>query len=384
MSPTRFPLVAFGGPERFGSGIGSGYGRGLIDASEPVDVDVDMDVDVDVDGGVDDITKARKYREKVRKETGMKRGGGGWCSEDKHLYSDRRCLVGVRPLDDGDGPEGRMRRLLDGPAGRLPITFPGVDGDLGNGSGSGGGGIGGSVGVGNRDKWAGGRPVSWWETAVVTIVLCVMSLWFALKKVRSRSRGASAIKKGLVLHTEEGGRTKEDIGDAALLEPQTASGTGVESVSPAVEVETPRTPHSSLETPKQPHPSGDTNGTPDDGEDSEGEGDTNVTPSKRKARRGKRGRKKKTGLVLPGGDDRIDDGGMGSANPTSGIGSGVVPVAEGSPEIPPVSSLVINSPRPPLQTAPSLIVSDTILGKDYPPLECSAPNPNQVSARTAP
>jgi len=30
------------------------------------------------------------------------------------MYTDRRCLVGVRPLEEDDGEEGRLKRLLDG------------------------------------------------------------------------------------------------------------------------------------------------------------------------------------------------------------------------------------------------------------------------------
>jgi serine/threonine-protein kinase/endoribonuclease IRE1 len=351
--------VAFGGPEPFRSG------RGLIEASEPVDVDGNGDLDLDVDGGVDAITKARKYRERMGMGKGRKEEGG-WCSEDKHLYSDRRCLVGVRPLEDGDGHESRMRRLLDGPAGRLPIPpLPEVEGELVNGSGKGSGGIGRQIG--DRDRWGtlrGGGVVSWWEAVVVTIVFCVVSLWFALRRVRGRSRSG---KKTLVLPAEE--ERKEDVG---LLDPQAESsaGTGVSaglvSPIPEADAETSRTPRSSLHTPKQSESQSNGNATPillaDDGEDSEGEGDAPVTPGKRKARRGKRGKKKKTGLVLPEGGE---DGGMGSANGGSGSGGNAngVPVADGLPETPPVSSLVVNSARLPVPTTPSLIVSDTILGK---------------------
>ncbi|KAF8236183.1 kinase-like protein [Tricholoma matsutake] len=285
MSPSRFPLVAFsGGTER--------YGNGLIDASEPAIGELPSEVDA--------ITQARKYREKL-----------GRCDE-KDLFSDRRCLVGVRPVDDGDGHESRMRRLLDGPAGMLPIPRP-AEVDLANGSAQ--------LTLGGDDNAGRGTPTGW-EVVVLSIVLGMVSLWFAFRRLKKGKR--------LVVRQES---EDEHVGLT-------------ESNGAVPDTELPSTPHLPP-TPKQAQ-------TPvllaDDGEESEGEGDAPITPGKRKVRRGRRGKKKKlgVGIVLHGGED-----GVGSGNEN---GSGNGNIVEKTP------SLVVNSSRPPEPVTPSLIVSDTVLG----------------------
>jgi len=52
MSPARFPLVAFGGPERY-------YKDRLIDASEAVDTD-------ELPPAMDAVAKERKYKEQMK------------------------------------------------------------------------------------------------------------------------------------------------------------------------------------------------------------------------------------------------------------------------------------------------------------------------------
>jgi serine/threonine-protein kinase/endoribonuclease IRE1 len=79
MSPDRFPLVAFSG---------AGRGRvGLETAGEE--------------------PKQRSYGSEDEDEDGAAR-----CLD----WSSRRCLVGMHPLEggDGDGPEYRLKRLVDG------------------------------------------------------------------------------------------------------------------------------------------------------------------------------------------------------------------------------------------------------------------------------
>ncbi|KAJ7809381.1 hypothetical protein B0H14DRAFT_3759804 [Mycena olivaceomarginata] len=64
---------------------------------------------------VDAVTEERKRREKAMKERNYG-SEDARCLDRSSLYTDRRCLVGIRPLEggDGDGPENRLKRLIDG------------------------------------------------------------------------------------------------------------------------------------------------------------------------------------------------------------------------------------------------------------------------------
>lgn len=137
MSPQRYPLVAFGantgaaGKKYKGRLIDSGTaGRiklevggkrnGIGRTREDLDgEDTDMD---DEPTTVDEITKLRKLREAAHADDTPELE----CHD--RIMNDRRCLVGVRrlELDEGDGHETRMKRLLDGPASASPYP-PGYD-----------------------------------------------------------------------------------------------------------------------------------------------------------------------------------------------------------------------------------------------------------------
>jgi serine/threonine-protein kinase/endoribonuclease IRE1 len=65
---------------------------------------------------------ARKQREKAMRERNYG-SEDDQCLDRNSLYTDRSCLVGIRPLaeGDGDGPEMRLKRLIDGvPYDHLP------------------------------------------------------------------------------------------------------------------------------------------------------------------------------------------------------------------------------------------------------------------------
>ncbi|KAJ7248563.1 hypothetical protein B0H12DRAFT_715678 [Mycena haematopus] len=106
MSPDRFPLVAFSG--------------GTRNRAKTIDPPVDGPP-LELPGQIDDITAERKGREKAMKERNYG-SEDDRCMDRASLYPDRRCLVGMRPLDDGDGdgPEMRLKRLVDG----LPSARP--------------------------------------------------------------------------------------------------------------------------------------------------------------------------------------------------------------------------------------------------------------------
>ncbi|KAJ7625015.1 hypothetical protein DFH06DRAFT_1339801 [Mycena polygramma] len=105
MSPDRFPLVLFSG------GVGRKNGPKLPAGKEP---------HLELPGEIDAVTAARKQREQAMKE----RNYGDEhdrCRDRTSMYTDRRCLVGFRPLEggDGDSPGMRLKRLLDGVPGVL-------------------------------------------------------------------------------------------------------------------------------------------------------------------------------------------------------------------------------------------------------------------------
>ncbi|KAF7366636.1 hypothetical protein MSAN_00921500 [Mycena sanguinolenta] len=112
MSPDRFPLVVFGG------------GRNKAKA---IDTPTD-EPPLELLGEIDVITTERKRREKAMKERKYGSEDDG-CMDRSSLYSDRRCLVGIRPLEggDGDGPEMRLKRLINS----VPSIPPQLD-PLGN------------------------------------------------------------------------------------------------------------------------------------------------------------------------------------------------------------------------------------------------------------
>jgi serine/threonine-protein kinase/endoribonuclease IRE1 len=343
MTPARYPLVAFGGAERYVKGR-------LID---PPTEDDDLPTEVDA------VTRARKYKERME----------AWERDRcKGEYSnDRRCLVGVRKLEDGDGQESRMKRLLDGPIdGRFPVMLPGRGGaqpveaiPTSNET------VGSPTGISSPPNGTFGPGEGWtkaargnlWEALAFTFVLGIVSLWFAVKRFRDARN-----KKFLVTGTEKEKMVEPvDVVPAKALEDpifstqlsaeppiEPAAIFQQESLPPSL---TPTTPViKSLPVP---------NGTaPDDGDDSEregeGDGDVPPTPGRRKARRGKRGKKKKVGMALPEDAEEEKPLSNGSAGDSGSKGTNPLPS----------SSLVINSPKPP-PTAPSLVVSDTILGRPF-------------------
>ncbi|KAF8955069.1 ribonuclease 2-5A-domain-containing protein [Flammula alnicola] len=120
MSPERYPLVVFGGggseawgrwraldPPRAGSGSGAEMGGGGGGWGSPEE-----------DGGSDAEREGEREGERERE-----------IELDDCLLNPyaARCLVGVRPLEDGDGSEGRWRRLLDGPKTQTPATQQPMD-----------------------------------------------------------------------------------------------------------------------------------------------------------------------------------------------------------------------------------------------------------------
>ncbi|KAF5384110.1 hypothetical protein D9615_003326 [Tricholomella constricta] len=362
MSPGHFPLVAFGGTESYTKGR-------LIDASGDDDGDLPAEVDA--------ITKARKYKERME----------AWEREGCHgsaLYTNRRCLIGVRPLEEGDGHEGRLKRLLDGPTG-LPWTGNGgaqqVEPVLNE-----------TLGVPHsidaappipaidanettnaEGGWARAARGNAIEAAAFTLILGIVSLWFGFKRFRESRSSGGKVKRSMI---------REDVKPITVVyppvePPTTADNFREESIPtvappPIIAAQTPVShpaplPSAEPPSPDTPKPIAQVNGTAigentNAADDSDREGDANedifATPGKRKNRRGKRGKKKKVGIVAPE-DEGDDEKQMEKISANGGVErSGSAGKASVSPRL---SSLVVNSPKPP-PVAPSLVVSETILG----------------------
>ncbi|TFK31956.1 hypothetical protein BDQ12DRAFT_744289 [Crucibulum laeve] len=403
MSPDRFPLVVFGGNDQ--------QKKKLIEGSGMITVDGEI---VDEDDGeepiaVDELTRLRKLRERERLRCAL-----------PAAENDRRCLVGLRPLGDTD-KESRMKRLLDGPGsveGRLPqsqdvfvppkthpspfendnksVIFTGVHATAGAAAG-----------------WL--RSGAMWEAVVVSLVLGLLSVMWIVK----RARGMSLAKIGSGREMNGNGRggvvdmnvgrdfqqvtdavpvdaraganpSVDSLTDKPLPPPPEGTGIGLASVSevPAtVELEVPSPVRSAPPPPSQPP------ATPgaEDGEESERDGDgvAEGEGTRKKLRRGKRGggkKKKAAAAVLEtetegegekenksaekgkagsNGGGKKGKGKKGANGVANGNGNGAGKELEPEPESPatPQSALVFDTPtKPTPATAPSLIVSDTILG----------------------
>ncbi|KAG6813082.1 hypothetical protein H0H92_014141 [Tricholoma furcatifolium] len=341
MSPSRFPLVAFGGPERSTTGP-------LIDAGKSTESDDDLLLEID------DITKARKLREQRFAWEHEACSGSG-------IYTNRRCLVGIRQLEEDDGLEGRYKRLLDGPTdGRFPLPWPGsaqqveaVTNDTVLGLPEIDGGLPAPTINGTAENgWAKSARGNFLEIVTVTFILGVVSLWLGFKRFRfpSASKPTAAIDQNITLGLPQASVESSSSTDAELL-PKPDLNAPLESLEAPVDYGSaePVVPVADTITAVSNEPVGENVGEESDREDVNDE--VTATPGKRRNRRGKRGKKKKVGIIVPdieGEDEK-------SPSPENLDSTKQEPVS------PPVSSLVISSPKPP-PVVPSLIVSDTILG----------------------
>jgi serine/threonine-protein kinase/endoribonuclease IRE1 len=274
----------------------------------------------------------------------------------------RQCLTGVRRL--GEDSRSRISRLLDGtPSVGLPpdqnlnnFSFVKDDSTTRSWSNS-------SIFrpwlQGNNGSSVLGRnlplksPDSFLSTGSLTILsLFLVIIVLVAAKIKPRNT--------------EHARTTIDPGttdDAPLLLPPKepilqSGGTPVTSL-PASVVSPSSTPplreDGDLAIPSlTSNNHADTAEDVNDGEESEKDGDA-VTTGKRKSRRGKRGRKRKT-VALPEGADDENENENGVNNPGHDD-KGVTPPEPDTPH-------AIDTPAPSSPPAePSLIVSDTVLGK---------------------
>ena len=331
---------------------------------------------------------------------------------------DPRCLVGVRALDDTDGLEGRMKRLLDGPKPPTPPPQQSMGGNqqqpviVGRGRHSWNAGATddtdnlsdpsllriegprsssvhakflGFIGSDSRNTIGGQGIGGIWEAVIVSLIFGALTSWMLWAKFKAKLRKSSAKsqdekKEVLITPTVVDGNRVEvaDVQvkpavDSSNLEKDKEPTTPKASSSPLPSVDdaptptvrkepppsipiptTPGTPSLETSTPGLDTP---TPGLGDEGDDlSDGEGVEAgaAAPGKRRNRRGRRGKKKKPGLANGAAN------GDGLEREDGENGEGEVPKEENKP---PSLVLTTTSPKPPVVQQPSLVVSDTVLGK---------------------
>ncbi|KAF5323103.1 hypothetical protein D9611_009216 [Ephemerocybe angulata] len=334
LSPSQFPLVGLGsgGHSRNGRTIGSTNSKGEYKS-------------------VDELARQRKKDAKAQQ----------LCEENP---GDRRCLLGMHPLDTSDGHMSRMKRLLEGPKsvetqtprqGQSQWMEHPMDRDIAvkpidsidvpsNGS--------------NSPLPLSPARSSMLEVAGMTLFFGLLSVWFLFKRFRSGSKDDK--------HSGPLGVERSHPAIPTIPAPPQAIGEPLDRPkTPLPETEPSDSSASGggngwVKVPATAATSGTTNPHIEDGDDSdrEGEGDGEATPvpGRKKPRRGKRGKKKKN--VLPtGADDEAEAGGVNTAIlqlPGS-------PAPQTLQTLSPSSSLIL-TPTPEPESKPSLTVTDTILG----------------------
>ncbi|KAJ6481659.1 hypothetical protein C8R45DRAFT_905022 [Mycena sanguinolenta] len=342
MSPDRFPLVVFSGGKR--------------NKVKAIDPPADEKL-VELPGDIDKITAERKRREKAMKERNYG-SEDDRCMDRSSLYSDRRCLVGIRPLEggDGDGPEMRLKRLIDGVPSVPPLDRDPLENAnrMMNGTVDGAGNtsteplppVNSNSTHGVRNEQAADNLFVWKGVAFAFMV-GTLGLWFGLGNARRRTSAESPVLDMLTMRDAIPVLT--ELATPSLLPPQ-------ESTPP------PSSPQI-LATKKLPPLPSD---VADDGEDSDRDGDEienghapALPGTKRKNRRGRRGKGKKPGVV-----DAVDSSALDSSEKENQqekpLQNGFVP--DSSPLSPSGLSFSPTMPIKPPPVQPSLVVSDHVLG----------------------
>ncbi|KIY49779.1 hypothetical protein FISHEDRAFT_58034 [Fistulina hepatica ATCC 64428] len=325
MSPSHYPMVAFGGLERpqvplieAGDGSGGGHERADLDHAS--------------------------FDER--------------CA---FQHFDRRCLVGVRRLQggDGDGPESRMRRLLDGPS--ADFIPPVQDVEQVNESST-------KDPIDDSLRFHSDRrlehvlslPKRVWQAVIVASTIGFVTFWLVFK----RSADPAGAKSGRIVLVAQG-----DATDSGVIGSVTVTDIGIPEAGPAADL-VPKIGRSS-EAILSAQPAEDPQlrpltpaidcAAPADDEDSDKE-ELHATPGKKKVRRGNRGKKKKKTTTLAA-EEQKEAAPEPAPEPFIDSPSSTA-LATGVPSVAPTPNLVLSASAPATALPPeqSLIVSDTILG----------------------
>ncbi|KAF8639142.1 hypothetical protein AX17_001632 [Amanita inopinata Kibby_2008] len=337
MSPEQFPLVVFGSADAHNKGR-------LIDGQNPSQAMFD---------DFDDETPIRPSPT------------GGSLNCHPNVIGDRRCLLGVRKIEDGEWPLKRLLEsghgiqrvegVLQAPVAAAPVRGHSYDGSVVGRGNSGSGifdqGIAGSIDAGDGVLTVHGT--SMWQTIMFTLILGAVSAWLAWRRLRNRMvKGITTLDTMRTAIESTATFEKEE----QLTNTSTSASTnGLRESGRASPTRLPLPPPASQQAGTDVPPKGAAHSSPvpaaDEGEESdkegEGDGDVPATPGKKKVRRGKRGKKKK-GMALTAEDDKKSEH---ETEKQTGKPSPLSP-----------RSLVITSTPPAVETGPSLIVSDTTLG----------------------
>ncbi|PFH53439.1 hypothetical protein AMATHDRAFT_54469 [Amanita thiersii Skay4041] len=328
MSPELYPLVVFTSA--------SLRNKKLIDGPKPSHSD-SLDVEID--------------------DFGMPSQMGFDCHPE--VIGDKRCLLGVRKIEEGEWP---LKRLIEAGQGHarveraerpsittVPIHAPGPEGVFTERRNS--GGIVGTIDSGEIPE---ARRDSMSEIVFITLLLGIISAWLSWRRLKEKMvKGITTLdtvsmaltlsetpKEEKIANGNQEVRERE-IEISAKGVSESSSGTsgngGLEqkpvSTPPSVDMPSPIFGASTVVE----------EGDETDREDGESEA---PTPGKKKVRRGRRGKKKKVGIVLPNGAENKHSSEEQPQQPT--------------PQVP--RSIVVPPSLPPVSSEPSLIVSDTILG----------------------
>ena len=367
MSPDRFPLVVFGDSNEDARHLRS------IDPPPGSVFDPTFDYDRDLPTDVESVKRLAKAR-RLRQS----------CQNGS---LDVRCLTGVKKL--GSDSQSRLSRLLDDTPAALPPLSPSPAYNTAD------------TALQEREEplvpspmpennsvhkstgWANGsepsrlddRPpagllgMSGSTQAFSAFALCAIALlvWMSVRKFFSSpqrlvdtapARSSSDVSEDALKSVIDEPPMPQHNGDAKVPD-------GHAELSPPLlseEPERPSTPGTHSESPQmsldalEPVDGGGVTTDAAEGEDSEKEGDTPDTPGKRKGVRRKRGKKKKgtVTIVIPSEEAE-------QAAPTATLNAN--DSAEAPRATPTVPSIVLAPSTPPLSTAPTLVVSDTVLGK---------------------
>ena len=350
MSPDRFPLVVFGDSNEDNARHLRSIDPPPGSAFDPT-YDYDKDFPADVDS-VTRIAKAKRLRE--------------MC---KNGVQDVRCLTGVRKL--GSDSQSRLSRLLDGAPSVIPPPPPPYSNsnnvempaepripdsqapDTGNAS------------VRPPPAWsnasetprledrsaAGLLGMSPSTQAFSAFALCatVLLLWMSVRKFLASSIPAAVQVSVPAPPPEVSDVTTKPVEAPSFPADPSEKVANGHAEPPAEELQTP-SPESSpvlakkvLFAPDALEPIEDAA----DGEDTEKDADAADTPGKRKNIRRKRGRKKNKGVTIVVPADEVEE------------------VAEAIPEPrkEPAPTILLAPPTPSAPAAPTLVVSDSVLGR---------------------
>lgn len=351
MSPDRYPLVVFGDTNSDDTYIGRSI--------DPPPGIMDFDSERDLPHDVDSIIRAMK-REKLRE----------LCKKGS---KDKRCLTGVHRLESS-----RLSRLLDGSA-TVPYP-PGIHIPISSDNNSKGPNV--FPPADNVSIPSAGRPqpvidsgsgahaltsaqaLSAYLVGIVTLVL--LFFWYFPKRGSSVPASSSASTPTVEVKVADFVDAPQPTGDTA---PHEAPIEPTPTDAPPAEPSQPQSAHARTvsfgDAVKVEHADADDAGDNVDGDESDG--DQAPATGKRKPMRRRRGKKKK-GPTLNGNENENGEGketdadkvgnvqANGLQTPHANGGNGAVHVV--SP-----SSIVVPPPATPTPVSPSLIVSETILGK---------------------